>query len=95
MNAAHEDEDEDHLENVNDPHLMKISRLNDMRSPECSAMTKKVMNDDDGSGDDETTELVDLILSGRLVTPTGLKDVDDDDDDGDGDDDDEDCRGLI
>ena len=63
-----------------------------MRSPECSAMTKKVMNDDDGSGDDETTELVDLILSGRLVTPTGLKD---DDDDGDGDDDDEDCRGLI
>ena len=54
----------------------------------------------DDSGDDETTELVDLILSGRLVTPTGLKD-DDDDDDGDGDDDgddannDEDCRGLI
>ena len=74
---------------------MIISRLNDMRSPECSAMTKKVMNDDDGSGDDETTELVDLILSGRLVTPTGLKDDDDDDDDGDGDDDDEDCRGLI
>ena len=52
----------------------------------------------DDSGDDETTELVDLILSGRLVTPTGLKDVDDDDDgDGDGDDanNDEDCRGLI
>ena len=66
-----------------------------MRSPECSEMTKKVMNDDDDSGDDETTELVDLILSGRLVTPTGLKDDDDDDDDGDGDDDDEDCRGLI
>ena len=88
---------------------MITSRLNVLRSPECSAMTKKVMNDDDDSGEDETTELVDLILSGRLVTPAGLKDVDDDgkdddddddgddddDDDGDGDDDDEDCRGLI